>query len=210
MAEHEVAVRRRTQIERSAAMRARLLDAAVECLVERGYAGTTTTEVVRRAGVSRGAQVHHFPTKQALVLEAIEHVIDQRYDYFDRLFGAADASAGRRSLGSAIDVLWAMYQEPIFAAWLELAVAARTDPELRPQFERMERRFAERIEERFRLYFPDAEEAGFSRNAVSLAFAIIEGLALQRTVGIDNDAESILDMLKGLAALFSDQLGGNP
>ncbi|MDT5024109.1 MAG: hypothetical protein QOE61_535, partial [Micromonosporaceae bacterium] len=53
---------RRTQEQRSAEMRVRLLDATIECLVEYGYAGTTTPRVAEKAGVTRGAQVHHFPS----------------------------------------------------------------------------------------------------------------------------------------------------
>ncbi|MEP7090731.1 MAG: helix-turn-helix domain-containing protein, partial [Nocardioidaceae bacterium] len=66
------------QGERTRAMRQRLLDATVECLVEHGWSGTSTTLVSRRAGVSRGAQLHHFPTKQALVLAAVEHLSEAR------------------------------------------------------------------------------------------------------------------------------------
>ncbi|MGA8126368.1 MAG: helix-turn-helix domain-containing protein, partial [Mycobacterium sp.] len=55
---------RRTQAERSAAMRTRLLDATIECLVSYGYAGTTTPRVAERAGVTRGAQIHHFRSKE--------------------------------------------------------------------------------------------------------------------------------------------------
>ena len=65
---------RATQEERSRAMRLRLLEATVELLVERGFAGTSTTLVSQRAGVSRGAQLHHFPTKNDLVLAAVEHL----------------------------------------------------------------------------------------------------------------------------------------
>src|SRR4029450_5698931 len=57
----QAVARRRTQEERSAATRARLLDATLECLAELGYARTTTTEIAERGGVSRGAQLHHFP-----------------------------------------------------------------------------------------------------------------------------------------------------
>ena len=59
-------------------MRARLLEATVECLVERGWSGTSTTVVSQRAGVSRGAQLHHFPTKNALVVAAVEHLSTAR------------------------------------------------------------------------------------------------------------------------------------
>ena len=62
------------QEERTRAMRARLLEATVECLVEHGFAGTTTTLVSQRAGVSRGAQLHHFPSKNDLVVAAVEHL----------------------------------------------------------------------------------------------------------------------------------------
>ena len=59
-------------------MRARLLEATVDCLVERGFAGTSTTLVSERAGVSRGAQLHHFPTKNTLVVAAVEHLTEVR------------------------------------------------------------------------------------------------------------------------------------
>ncbi|MFI2533416.1 TetR/AcrR family transcriptional regulator, partial [Rhodococcus erythropolis] len=68
----------RTQAERTAAMRGRLLDAAVESLVELGYARTSTQEIARRAGVSRGTQLHHFPTKESLVVAAVEYLVDKR------------------------------------------------------------------------------------------------------------------------------------
>jgi len=59
-------------------MRARLMDATIECLVERGFGGTSTTLVSELAGVSRGAQLHHFPTKNDLVVAAVEHLTEVR------------------------------------------------------------------------------------------------------------------------------------
>ncbi len=59
-------------------MRTRLLDATIECLVTYGYAGTTTPRVAERAGVTRGAQIHHFRSKEDLVVAAIEHLAQQR------------------------------------------------------------------------------------------------------------------------------------
>jgi AcrR family transcriptional regulator len=121
----------RTQEERSAAMRERLLDATIDCLVEYGYAGTTTTRVAERAGVTRGAQVHHFPTKTDLVTAAIRHVATRRAELafaeMDRLPASTDP------IGDILDLLWDIHQGPIFAATIELLLAARTDPELRAQ-----------------------------------------------------------------------------
>ena len=65
------------QQDRSRATQRRLLDATVDCLVEVGWAGTTTTLVAERAGVSRGAQLHHYPTKAALVVAAVEHLVER-------------------------------------------------------------------------------------------------------------------------------------
>ena len=75
-------------------MRARLLEATVECLVERGFAGTSTTLVSERAGVSRGAQLHHFPTKNDLVVAAVEHLTEVRgAELAAAAAGAADRAA---------------------------------------------------------------------------------------------------------------------
>ncbi|WUV55642.1 TetR/AcrR family transcriptional regulator [Amycolatopsis sp. NBC_01480] len=121
----------RTQEERSAAMRVRLLDATVDCLVEYGYAGTTTTRVAVRAGVTRGAQVHHFPTKADLVTSAIRHLAEKRTEVamaeLDRLRASADP------VGDALQLLWEMHQGPVFTATVELWVASRTDEDLRRQ-----------------------------------------------------------------------------
>src|SRR4051794_22424756 len=101
----------RTQQERSAAMRRRLLDATVESLVDHGYAGTTTTRVTQIAGVTRGAQVHHFPTRADLVAAAVRHLAALRTELaFDRL------DAVRRApdpLDAALDLLWEIHQGPI-------------------------------------------------------------------------------------------------
>ncbi len=65
---------RRTQAERAGQTRARILDAAVEVLRRKGYAHFRTADVARAAGVSRGAQLHHFATKEKLVYATMEHV----------------------------------------------------------------------------------------------------------------------------------------
>ncbi|MEI2714170.1 MAG: TetR family transcriptional regulator [Nocardioides sp.] len=116
------------QEERSRAMRARLLEATVECLVEHGFSGTSTTLVSQRAGVSRGAQLHHFPSKNALVVAAVEHLTERRAaELLPALESARDA---RHRTRTVLDVLAAHFTSPVFTAALELWVAARTDPAL--------------------------------------------------------------------------------
>ena len=112
-------------------MRKRLLDATVECLVQYGYAGTTTTKVTELAGVTRGAQVHHFPTRADLVAAAVRHLAAKRtelaFEKIDEVRRAADP------IDAALDLLWEVHQGPIQYATIEMWVAARTDPELRKQ-----------------------------------------------------------------------------
>src|SRR5689334_11304015 len=86
---------RRTQEERSAATQAKLLDATVACIAEVGYARTSTTMVCERAQVSRGAQLHHFPTKAALVAAAAEHVLQLRVEEFRATLGGLPAGQER-------------------------------------------------------------------------------------------------------------------
>jgi AcrR family transcriptional regulator len=117
-------------------MRTRLLDATVECLVEFGYAGTSTHRVVERAGVTRGAQVHHFPSKQDLVIAATEHLAQQRTRA--AVSELARLTADRDPLSAALDYLWESHQGSIFVATVELWVAARTDPVLAEHVERVE------------------------------------------------------------------------
>lgn len=127
---------RRTQAERSAAMRTRLLDATVECLVSHGYAGTTTPRIAEMAGVTRGAQIHHFRSKEDLVVAAIEHLAEQRAQAAIRELGRVQASPD--PVSTVLDFLWEAHQGPMFIATMELWVAARTDPVLARQIERME------------------------------------------------------------------------
>ncbi|MFI5777278.1 TetR/AcrR family transcriptional regulator [Nocardia sp. NPDC051570] len=127
---------RRTQEQRSSEMRVRLLDATVDCLVEYGYAGTTTPRVAERAGVTRGAQVHHFGSKNDLVVAAISHLAQRRTE-------AAIQELGRVGsvddpLGAALDFMWELHQGPLFIAAMELWVAGRTDPVLAAALEKVE------------------------------------------------------------------------
>ncbi len=101
------------------------------CLCERGYAGTTTTEIASRAGVSRGAQMHHFPTKDHLMVSALEHVFALRLS--EMRAAIADPPSGNREhrVAVLIDTMWPLFKGPTFYAWLELVVASRTDPSLK-------------------------------------------------------------------------------
>ena len=116
------------QADRTRAMRLRLLEATIELLVERGFSGTSTTLVSERAGVSRGAQLHHFPTKNDLVVAAVEHLTELRGLELEQAVGRLPHGAGRTR--AVVRMLGDHFSSPVFAAALELWVAARTDEQL--------------------------------------------------------------------------------
>jgi AcrR family transcriptional regulator len=173
---------RRTQAERTATTRAALLAATVDTLVERGYRHTTTTDVARRAGVSPGALLHHFPTKADLLTAAVGHLFDQRLTDFRKAM--ADLPPDTPRVDAAVDVLWSMFSGATFTAWLELWVAARTDPELTEAVARVDREFMSASEDVFREVF--AEETALNpelpRFAVAIVFTYLTGMATSRLV----------------------------
>ena len=192
---------RRTQAERSALTRAQLLDATIECLSALGYARTTTTEIAERAGVSRGAQLHHFPTKAELVITAVGHLFDRRHAEF--VGAIARLPAGTPRAAAAIDLLWRMVSGPTFYAWLELAVASRTDPELRVPVAALTERFMETVRRTFIELFPaPAGPNPLYDVAPHFVFALLDGLALGKIVNDDPErVRSVLEALKNLAGL---------
>lgn len=180
---------RRTQVERSAETRERLLDATVESLIEAGYAGTTTTAVCERAGLSRGAQLHHFPTKADLVICAVTHLAAKRGDEVraeqERLAHAEDR------LDAALDLVWASFSGPLFHAALELWVAARTDSELHTNLYAVERRVGRSMAELFRDFAGQGDEAQHHfEDVLELTFYVMRGMALQRILR-DDDTERL-------------------
>jgi len=176
--------RRSLQDERCEETRARLLEATLESLVAVGYARTSTTEIAERAGVSRGAQVYHYPTKAALVVAAVEHLLERRYRELQQLFAERLPRAG--GPGAAIGLLWRMFEKPTFAAWLEFVVASRTDPELRAAVVRQSAPFVNSVGESLRKYLPQAAWNPVLRRP-DLVFALLDGLALARILYADED-----------------------
>ncbi len=121
----------RWQQRKSAQTRQRLIEAGVDSLLEGGYAGLTTAAVAERCTVSRGAMHHHFPTRMDLVAAIVEHVFYQRMRRFLADYFAALEERGEEvMIEVACEAHWLSVQTRVYAAYLELAVAARTDPEL--------------------------------------------------------------------------------
>ncbi len=119
---------RRQQSDRTAATRTSVLDATVELLIERGYAGTSTRLAAERAGVSLGALQHHFHTKAELSVEAMRYVTERLAEEFVAAAPEDDDPIDR--FGSILDRLFVVFKGPTFAAAVEINLASRTDGEL--------------------------------------------------------------------------------
>jgi len=183
-------------------MRQRLLEATVDCLVEHGWSGTTTTLVSRRAGVSRGAQLHHFPTKNDLVVAAVEHLSELRGEELRR--AACDLPSGKRRTRAVLEMFADHFTGPVFTAALELWVAARTDEALHLAVVPLEQRVGR---EAHRIAI-DAlgvdEREPRVRELVQATLDLVRGLGLANT--ITDDAARRKKILKAWAHTLDAEL----
>ena len=162
--------------ERSRATRQRLLEAAVACLAEYGWSGSTVTVVAERAGVSRGAAQHHFPTREDLFTAAVEHVAEERSAAVLALSGDLPPEGSSARTSMIVRWLVDLYTGPLFRAALQLWVAASNEERLRPRVTALEGRVGRETH----------------RMAVELL-----GVD-ERTPGVRETVQGLLDMARGL------------
>src|SRR3954451_13223803 len=97
----------RSQEERTSATRARLIEAALDLLLSKGYAAATTVDIAARAGLTRGALAHHFDSKDMLVVEAVEHLLTTTTQEI-RVY-ASQVGKGSLSISDFVDRLWIIF-----------------------------------------------------------------------------------------------------
>ncbi|GAA3901009.1 TetR/AcrR family transcriptional regulator [Streptomyces gulbargensis] len=162
--------------DRSRATRQRLLEAAVSCLAEHGWAGSTVAVVAERAGVSRGAAQHHFPTREDLFTAAVEYVAEER--------SQALRALPARDREEAVAGIVALYTGPLFRAALQLWVAAAHEDQLRDRVAEL--------------------EARVGRESHRIAVELLG--ADESRPGVRETVQGLLDMARGLglATLLTD------
>lgn len=172
----------RTQQERSEQTREALLEATIACLVELGHARTTVQEICARAGVSRGAQQHHFTTKAELMTAALEHLFGRLIEQMR--VAAGSLPPGRERLTRGIDLLWEAYSGTLSTAAVELWVAARTDRELRATLRPVDRALGHATLQLYREAAGDLPEPEVE-TLLLLSVNLVRGLALDAMIGGD-------------------------
>lgn len=169
------------QQQRSIETRRRLLDAAVTELLENGYGKVTTVSVARRASVTRGAQQHHFPNKDVLVAEAVRHLARRQSDELRSQITALPR--GRNRVANALDLMYAQFAGPLFAAMFELSLAARHEPALRDLVMEEEQGMSKTVHDLGRELFGDALRSADFAARWAVALSTIRGLAVLRMLG---------------------------
>lgn len=170
------------QAAKSAATRARLIDATIRCIIKYGYSRTTTPRVADEAGMSRGAMLHHFENGSALMQAAIAELHEKRLRAFRRSAGNTVHEVNR-----LVRAYWKQVSGETFTAFHELALAARTDSDLSrilaPAQEEFRARWYREAIEMFPEWQGDPDRFDL---ALALSQNVLEGMAINRlTHGLD-------------------------
>jgi len=178
--------KRRTQAERSESMRLRLIEATIICLDHEGFSGTTMKTIIETAGVSRGAPIHHFPTKAALLAATADHLIRKLYIHLGQIIAGMEASENRMS-----EMIMASWRE-LFShreslALMELLTASRRDPELAGLLKQLWEAGYEVLDTATRHYFEPGREGLNATHLFVLTHWLMAGMAAERHL-TDSDA----------------------
>ncbi|WP_309113402.1 TetR/AcrR family transcriptional regulator [Saccharothrix sp.] len=197
---------RQRQADRSRETRRKLMVATVECLVELGWSGTTTTVVAERAGVSRGAQLHHFRTRGELVAAAVEHLGAESVQVLKERAAGLDGVAPGERIPAVVELIADFYASDLFTAALELWVASRTDPELKTVVVPLEVRLG-RETHRLAVELLGADETKPGvREAVQITLDLVRGLALANQ--LTDDRKRRARIVRHWATMLEGCLGG--
>jgi AcrR family transcriptional regulator len=168
---------RRRQEQRRADTRGKLLDATIQSVLEVGYSATTTRRVAELAGVSQGAQTHHFPHRVDLVGAAVERLTERRIADLRRHAADLPVMPAQR-LAALLDLMWADFSSSTFTVFVKLWVEAADDEELYARLVPVERRIARAIVELAEEFGGDLAAAPAWQSRLQLALSAMRGLAL--------------------------------
>jgi AcrR family transcriptional regulator len=196
----------RSQQARSAETQGAVLDATIRCLIELGYAATTTNAIQQRAGCSRGAMTHQFASKHALLIAAVQHLADVRAQELAATAAALPPGPDRTT--SAIASMWATFKGDLFYAALELWNAARTNPDLHKALYEAERKLGRQLFDlAAELFGDDVAARPTFPSALDNLLALMRGSALTRILRGEFDDEQ--RVIAEWAAMFTASITGN-
>lgn len=161
------------------------MTATLDCLIEEGYVNATMNRIAERAGMSRGAQTHHFPAKIELIVAATEHLFKEFADNVSELAHAT--SEGDNSLEGFIDEIWKRFFSGRFMyASLELIVASRSDKNLHKRLEPLIKELHVSLDKTWLTFFRENDtDIGRSDVLFNLTLCLFRGMVVQSVLRKD-------------------------
>ncbi|QPC44217.1 TetR/AcrR family transcriptional regulator [Kaustia mangrovi] len=191
---------RRTQQMRSEATQRKLVEAALDAMMETGYTRMTTAEVAARAGVSRGALMHHFATKDDLVATAVEAQLTESTE--DIRAQAARVRAGELDLNGFVEHVWGLFSGRLFYITLEHVTEARHNADLRAKMIPVVKRFHEALDEIWREFFHQTTLTSIEVDTtLNMTLCLLRGMGVQTV--LRNDPPYYQRLLDGWKAQLS-------
>jgi AcrR family transcriptional regulator len=184
------------QARKSEATRNQIITAAIQCMVESSYSNTTTMKIAEKAGLSRGAMLHHFPSKKDIVRAVVDYLHEKRIQAFRRSVKELPENADRVKL--AVRSYWEHVNHPLYLAIFELSVAARTDTQLREILKPAQLAFDREWYATAREVFPEwqSDPEAFDL-ALNLTQQLMEGMSISHcTHARQIDEEALLNFLE--------------
>lgn len=185
------------QAEKSALTRQAILEAAVRCFVEHGYANTTTAMIANEASVSRGAMMHHFPSRSAVMNAVVGYLHVRRLNEYRALMtdiDSPDRTLTRAEIRVSVETAWKYVNLPSFIAYQELLGAARTDPELAESVGEVERDFEREFLKTVRSVFPHWKQVKSLQAAHELVQFVMQGMGVaHRSSNREQRAKRVID-----------------
>lgn len=196
---------RKSSTERLAETRVRLLDAVLVTLAERGYAGTTTSEVARRSGLTRGAQLHHFGTKDLMMVAAVNH-LEQQIKAVDIGAALAEVPSGPPRVQVALGIMSQLFAGVLPEAYVQLWVASRSLHDLTDALRAQEVVARDTIRS---LFGPELlENAGPEFEALlDLTLYALRGMSLDAHLTDEAELRARSGLIWGMEPYFDQALG---
>jgi AcrR family transcriptional regulator len=184
--------------------RSAILDAAIDCFYQLGYGNTTTEKVANAAGVSRGAMLHHFPSRVDLIRAAVQHLNAKRLKMFEEAELKINEGAEHTRVSEGIDAYWEQLHSPLFTVFHELYVASRTDVDLQEVLVPAMREFEGSWAKVASSLFPDLALSEKFSTANMLSLYLLEGMAVRGETTGDAPSTMIPWLKEQLNAMFED------
>ena len=196
------------------ATRQRILDAAVECILEKGYYEASSNEIARTAGVTWGALQHQFGSRQALLLEVLE---DRWGKLLARIESAEiDGATLEERLQSVLEVLSSHYGQPEHLVQLQILLDLSRNPDSSKEVRRATKRYGAELTHAWEPLFAQAlGDAAGETDLVVYAFTTLRAYIQARLIAAsiaDTAGDSVPRALlvRGIAAAIreaADQRG---